>query len=503
MGTRLKGRLLRLWVRMAIEFSLVDLRRVGWLNLPVMVSQQLRWVWAGLILVSVTAFYNVGIIALDDYSDVVSRIIPAGHHSFEEHRYSAGIRSPVPSLLLLGGTKAADYFGFQNPAMQLRWVLLLIGIFSFLVHSWAGREHFRGSRGEERSIVTFLMSFYFLCPLFFSRVMIEALSAPFLVLSALYACRYFGKPNPKDLSLALWFLVASCVLRFQVGVCYVALLAVVLMARRPKDLALFLFQSGVAFVLTGVLDLWLRGEFHGSVRAYIAYNSVHLNDYGTMPFYTFLLLFVGLSLPPAFFLRYRAFEWKKSYRPLLPTGLYFATFLLAHSLPGHKEDRYMVPVLGLFLILLVPLANYIVQNARYRWRLYYFLGLNLVLLLVTAFTIPQNNIIGTVLWLGERPQVTTIHSVDEALVLFPSAYVAQPLQLIKTSSNQLDSIDKNCSAVLASRDRRVDIKLLAQGFERVGKFSPGPLEWVAVQLNPKRNSRRDTISLWANRGCKF
>jgi hypothetical protein len=40
-----------------------------------------KYFYLGLALYLFTAFWNIGIIALDDYSDIVSQIIPAQKHT--------------------------------------------------------------------------------------------------------------------------------------------------------------------------------------------------------------------------------------------------------------------------------------------------------------------------------------------------------------------------------------------------------------------------------------
>ena len=161
-----------------------------------------------------------------------------------------------------------------------------------------------------------------------------------------------------------------------------------------------------------MLDWWLIGEWHATLRRYIAINAQYSEGWSTSPWYTFALLWLGLSIPPTFFLRYRGFDWKARYQPLAATVLFFAVFLLAHMAISHKEERFMIPATPLFLMLLTPLLAFLIEHRReYRWRLWYLGVVNGVLLLLAVSSAPQRAALGLARYLDQHPEITSVSQV--------------------------------------------------------------------------------------------
>src|SRR5690349_2055302 len=127
----------------------------------------------GLFLYAATAVINIGIIAVDDYEFGVARAIPAQTTDFNRIIAERDIRSAIPSLALAATAKFALRLVLHDPTNQLRFILLMIAIFAFCVNGVWGRFHFQDY--PKQTLFLFLISFYFLCPLFLSRLMIESL----------------------------------------------------------------------------------------------------------------------------------------------------------------------------------------------------------------------------------------------------------------------------------------------------------------------------------------
>lgn len=472
------------------------------------ITKILPWLFAlGLTMYVVTAATNLGFIALDDYESGIAPVVPAQNQVVSQIIAASDFRSPIPSLTLLSISKFAYALGVTDPASQFRLVLVVLAVFSFLTNAICAAKIFRLAQPAEpvyRAVVLFLVGFYFLCPLFMTRPLIEAMSAPFITASAYFACRYYARPNWKSLTSALLFVTLASVYRFQAGVCAIALALTVVATGRWKDLCL-LFGGGLfLFGLTGAVDGWMKGAFHYSLIAYVKFNLAHSSTFGTPPFYMFALLFLGLSIPPVFLTRYRHLNWVKEYLPILPAVLYFAVFVGSHSLVPHKEERFMVPILPVYLILLTPLATYLLTSATGRWRWKLFVALNFVLLAFASFNVPQNNIVGLARYLHYHPAIKTITGVEDTLVLFPQAFVLHPVKERKLGIGDLAQLSTSCDeAVAVRRDIRERAGNALDGFRQLAAFQPGFLEAIAVKLNPRNNARRGAIELLTPSHCSF
>lgn len=465
-------------------------------------SQRERLIWfVGLILTLVVAYFNHGIIALDDYSEGFARFIPAQNHTFKETAGSAGIRLPFQAIFLLGLSKTALGLGLSDPTSQLRFVLMLIGAFVFCAHTLSAISFFRDSR--QRLIVLTLSSFYFILPLIYTRPLIENLSGAFISLGAFGAFRFYHAGKNRWIAFSVLAISVASLFRFQTGVCIFALPLLFFTQKNKSAWMVFLASGLLAFLGTGLLDLFLTRGFHRSLRAYVDYNIHHASSYGTTPFYTFLLLFLGLSIPPTFIARYQGFDWRERYSKLLPIVFFFTVFVVAHSLIPHKEERFMVPVLVLFLVLLTPLAHYWIFEKKSRWRVIYFCGLNFTLLPLACFSTPQNNVISLVRYVGDHPHITKVIDYEDSIVLVPRAFSLRAFDVSKVAGD-LSEVFKlvGCNAPLAVRQDKLDSGFdLGVRANLLAQFQPGPLEALLVRLNPRQNSRRGTIFLFSPKGC--
>ena len=462
----------------------------------------------GSLLYAFTAYHNIGFVALDDYTSLVTWIIPYQHHTGQEIILNAGIRSPLPILVLRGIVQIFYHLGFVSPIEQYRCLLLAIGLFSYWSISISGVRLFKQvssyQGGTPLSLIfLFLISFYFLCPFFLSRAMIESLSTPFLFLSAYFACGYHRKGSLWDLLLALSFLTVSAVFRFQCGVVWLCLLWITF--RVKKHMPVFLLSSAILFLLVGLIDLILRGQFHQSLFSYIRYNMLYSSTFGQTGIWMGPLLFFGCLIPPSYFSRYVGLKWRESYGDLLSYLLYFFVFLVAHSLIPHKEERFFVPLIPIFLVLITPMGGYLLSQVRFRrLRIFYFCGFNFLLLFFTSFFISQNNVVGLAAWLDTHPQYTTLKWVEGTFIFFPSQLLSKEITSVFFKPMEVEKLKTDdCSSVLVVReDKLANLPSRFFGsFSQITYFAPGPLEALMVKLNPRQNLRRNTMLLYLPTAC--
>jgi Alg9-like mannosyltransferase family len=208
-------------------------------------------------------------------------------------------------------------------------------------------------------------------------------------------------------------------------------------------------------------------------------------------------------LPPTFLSRYRGFDVRAAYRDLVPTVLFFVIFVLAHSVVPHKEERFMVPVLPLFLILLTPPATFLLRRSGSYWRVAYFLTINFVLLVLASFNVPQNNIVGMARYLHHHPEIHRVVGVEDTLVLFPTAFILHPVDEGKVDLKNFAAFPvPDCHTLVAIRaDMARGSSEDLSRYQKIAEFHPGFLERLIVKWNPKNNARRSAIELWESKAC--
>jgi hypothetical protein len=454
---------------------------------------------AGLLFVIATGLVNIGIFALDDYPEIIARIIPAGRVSVPDLIAGAGFRSPLPALAVAQLAHGARALGASSPDWQLRLVLAFLGAWSFTAVCIAARIIFGDS---PKTIIAILFAgFYFINPFAFTRPMFESLGTPYLVLSAALACAYLRSQKLRTLLGALALLTVASLFRFQAGACLPVLFLLPVMIKRWRHLGWLALGAVAAFLLTGSIDLFLRGQFHASLRAYLQYNLSYSNAFGVTPFYTYALLFFGMSIPPLLLSRYRGFHWREEFAPELPVLLYFLAFVTIHSIVPHKEERFMLPAVPLFLFLLTPLMYYFWTRRAYS-RLIAFGAINGILLVLASFNIAQNNVVGLGVFLNRHPEITKVQFVGSSLVITPTAYVGRDLvwEPVELSAAVDGATHGACDAVVICR-QDIAPEGLGPNYREIEKFSPGVLEAILIRLNPRRNLRRGTIQVYQSQTC--
>ena len=156
-----------------------------------------------------------------------------------------------------------------------------------------------------------------------------------------------------------WMLVAglafglSFCFRFQMAFAVVGVMAWLVWVRKmPFSNLPALAAGGLAALGVGALtDRWLYGAWVCPPYNYFAANILENKaaSWGTAPVWFYPLEFVGQAAPPISLLLLGlagAGFWRQR-RHVLAWG--FAVFLLAHSMVGHKEMRFMFPMLLPFL----------------------------------------------------------------------------------------------------------------------------------------------------------
>ena len=440
------------------------------------------------------AIFNHGFIAVDDYSSNIEVIVPARNHTFQGIIHESDFRPAFVNVLLASITKSAELMGVVHPKNQLIVLRVLIGLLALLLFWLSMQKVF--DKDQDRSIGMFMITCYFLSPLIFTRPLIEGLSAPWLLLSAAFGVQLIQDGRSRTLALSITALAIAAMIRYQSGICILGLIGVVLLQKR-LDLTLELLGfSLLAFGIIGGGDWIMKGQFHASLISYINYNRIHSMDYGVTPFYSYFGLFLLLSLFPLWLGRYRNFSWFHQYENLTPLFYYFLVFLGVHSFVGHKEERFMIPILPIFLCLFVPLMSYWIR-CRARKRLILLASLNFILLLASSYHMPQQNVIGVAKYVDEHSRIRRLIGFSDTLAVYPRVMVNRPVEEFR-----IDNLNRKfeCDSVIALRKGMVEVPE-SVNLEKIAEYSPGLPERILVKLNPLRNARRGGIELWRPRNC--
>jgi hypothetical protein len=454
----------------------------------------------------VIAWTDYGFVAVDDHNHVLVDAVPAqqipGASSVID---SSGVRSPLPRLFIFGLGQIAHRLGMEDPIAQIRWIYSVLGLLS-MVAVWLVWELYtrleRKSWGIHAVIWT---GFHFLAVFISTRALIENMAVPFLTLSGVLLVFYLQRGSAWWLSGSLLALSVASLFRFQAGICVMVLFAVPIVKRAWRDLSISAVVGLGLFVVTGWIDYLLRGSFHGTLRAYVAFNLQYSSStFGVSAWYNYLLLLVAASLPPLLVARYRSFPWREYARKLWPIIALVGVFVASHSAVPHKEDRFMIPIFPLYLALLAPLSAWVFARKPISWRSIGFVVLNGAMIALIAVSPTQNNVIALVRYLGDQPHIRTLWAIRDSLEVYPVAYSAGELpELHRLNVLPPRAVEVHgCGAAVAVRKDLLNwARPQLEGLREAAVFQPGILEELLISANPRRNVRRSAVHLFVPQGC--
>ena len=451
-----------------------------------------------------TAWLNVGFVAIDDYVYMLKLAFPAQNlPSFGTILQRTWVHPPLPMLLLSIAGQIPLHLGFTDPLRQIQFTYSLMGLWSLFSIYFAGKIFFELERPREGLVAAFLIGLHGLMPFFSTRVLFETFSMPLLTGSLYFFMRFVRHSKNRDLFFSIVFITVASLVRYQSGVCFLAMAGYLIFAKSMRrHLPVFCLYAAGLFVTSGLIDVALGRSFQQSVIDYIRYNLHHSGDYGVSKPWNFVLFFLGFSLPPFLLRHWRGFLWKERYSSLSPALTFFLVFLVSHSLIPHKEDRFMIPILPVFLLLLAPLVNRLIEEGA-RKRLIIFGGLNFVILILTSCFTAQWNTIGVARFLHNHRSYNRLVNFNDSLVFMPSSYMNRPdLKIVQSAASSTRG-SSDCGTLTAVREDRLQaFRSAAGGNEKeIAVSKPGPLEWLIVKANPKHNGRRAAIHLFAAAGC--
>lgn len=182
----------------------------------------------------------------------------------------------------------------------------------------------------------------------------------------------------------------------------------------------------------------------------------------------------------------------------------FIIFLLVHSLYHSKEERFMIPIIPLAIILGCLGFHYLYQKRGWYFRMsvlrkgawIYFGAVNLILLVPFTINYSHKGRIEPLVYLSRQSDVHgIIFDCTERNFLIPYQYLGKnPQPYIKINSfAQLESLhmdDPNYIVIFADENYQEHIDSLKNHFLRLEPKShsaPSAVDYILHVLNPKYN----------------
>lgn len=243
-----------------------------------------------------------------------------------------------------------ETIGITSPQGKMYFVRFVHAAWSMLIISLGYKITLQLSNKKNANTVGWMLAMLWLFPFLSVRTLVEFVSIPFLLWAILLVID--SKTNQR----LFYYLLAGVLLgiafsiRLQTALITGGMGLVFLFERKWLKTIVF----GLGFLLSlaifqGLIDYYFWGYPFAQLIEYVSYNMHSAANYTVGPWYIYLLLFFGILIPPlsVMLLTGFVFNWRKTAIIFVPVII----FLLFHSYYPNKQERFVITVIPMIIIL--------------------------------------------------------------------------------------------------------------------------------------------------------
>jgi hypothetical protein len=267
---------------------------------------------------------------------------------------------------------------------------------------------------KAKSILLFL-SFFWIFPFLAVRNLVEFVCIPPLMASVYYLMA----DKSRKWVLAGFLGALAVAFRFQLAIFFLSFPLILCFQKSYKKAFLygFSFVLGFAIIEGGMGWYYFKKPFY-AICNYFLYNIAHKNDFIQGSIFKYFLDVLGMFITIGLFMWIGFYESMKR-QALLSLPILF--FLIAHSVFPNKQERFIFPILPLFMILSWNSWMNFIENKSILWQkiskklLNIFWSLNIVLLMIFATYFPKKSRIQLMEYFAntQKLAVNTIFDLSE------------------------------------------------------------------------------------------
>ncbi|HEX9749879.1 MAG TPA: glycosyltransferase family 39 protein [candidate division Zixibacteria bacterium] len=477
---------------------------------------------AGLILRVIASIYSGGYMGSDDHFQVIEMAaewmrgnnpgLPGGELFYRSLAY------PGANWLLMSGLQQ---IGIVHPETVMFIIRLVHGLTSLWTIALAYRlaKSLAGERAAWNAGL--IVAAAFIMPYASVRNLIEVVAMPFL-LCALY--QIVRAERTQGSSTKHWLLAGLCgglafVIRWQVGSAMVGIGLYLMFARQWRGLILVVAGSLIPAVLQGFWDWSWHGVFLGSLWKSLGHNIERSHNYVVGPWYRYVLLLLGVFIPP-FSILFGAAMVRFARRLGVLAWAVFA-FIIIHSLIPGKQERFLLPIFAAVAVMGVCGLHWWSDGGseRFRrcinwgWRWYW--AVNLPLLILACLNYSQKSRIESLTYIYERGDATgIIADYTERATRLPEYYLdgahrtPRPIVYPVRSTAQLDTLRLralgmlpepisgiNYAVIFSRGNPDVHVEMLREHFgevEIIKHIEPSIADRLLNLFNPRYNHSKES-----------
>jgi len=300
---------------------------------------------------------------------------------------------PSIGVLLI---KCMNIAGIYNPFTYTLIFRILTAIAAWLVISNLCLLLLRDfSSNNGRKIFLLLNFFLWFIPFISVRFSSESYSAIAFLGAIYFILRFKNDEQNRKLSqliLAGLLLGFSFFFRFQIGFAIIGLsLWILLIGKIRPGYIIILMISGISAILICVyLDFWFYGGFELTPINYYTANIVENKaaNWGISPWWNYFWLITLHAIPPISIVLLIFFIFGIFKKPMNIFTWCIIPFFIGHSIVGHKEIRFLFPLVFCFIYLTACGIDYFILSRKFKkLGRFVFMFLTIMNLSLLAFKI--------------------------------------------------------------------------------------------------------------------
>ena len=409
------------------------------------------------------------------------------------------------------------FIGIIDPNIKMLLIRFFHAVYSLLVISLSYKITTKLSNKKNADIVGLIISFLWMMPFFSVRNLVEMVAIPPL-LASIWIIIKTDKPSLKQYLISGLIGGLAFSIRYQTGLFLGGMGLVLLYQKQFKQAIVYGISVIISIsIFQGGIDMFIWHKPFAELTEYVRYNIANKNDYLSKPWYFYILLLLGVFVPPYSIMLFLGFfNTKKKYLLVfVPTLI----FLIFHSYFPNKQERFIFSVLPLYLLLGVIGINNFIENRKnnkvyksiYKYSFIFFLIINFILLSFATTTYSKKARVEAMYYLYKKQAKGDIlyeGTNKDGSKLLPQFYSGKWRHIYhidnennyNTYENMPDSVKPNFKYFLfyGNDNLKARTKRVENIFGKIDleyKSAPGFVDWLLYTINP--NNSNDTIFIYS------
>jgi hypothetical protein len=408
------------------------------------------------------------------------------------------------------------WIGLDDPQSKMMVIRFLNAAWSMVTVYVGYKLAKRIGTRETARLTGLLLAILWFMPWMSVRNLVEILCIPFLMISVWIIIK---REDNRSVFIT-WLLSGICLgmafnLRMQTAFFALGLGVAALILKKVKETSyLTLGFLLTVLLLQGSIGLYIWGTPFAELQEYVRYNMTAARDYFVLPWYTYLLFLAGVLIPPVSLLIFWGYlySWRRHLLIFLPV----AFFLVFHSAFPNKQERFILSVVPLLLVLGIWGWNEFKGRSSFWTKRpktlkgfwIFFWVINLMLLPAVSVVYSKRAPVESMTYLSKYDTIRAIMVTDGSNrpVLVPRFYLGQWPQVYdellegETTDSMMRRVAAEPDSLLPRfllftgestlQDQVLSARKVFPGIVYETTVEPGFIDVVMHKLNPVNRSQR-------------